>query len=185
MQIKAVRINLSIGWVKENFGDAGFSKILNAVSEEDQRILSSKFIPVTTWVSFDTYMHLLAAIVSELGSGDESILMRLSADCTKKELRGVYSIFIKLGSPEFIIKRAASMFEKYFSFGEVAVTNLGHKNIMLRFCGFEKQHRLIEVATFSFCKVALELTGGKNPDVKLVKSLADGTGYFELACTWS
>src|ERR1700740_2248703 len=77
----------------------------------------------------------------------------------ERQLRGIYKAFVKLGSPEFVIKRIAAVHETYFQGVPIEVRVRGQGKAVVRYAGFEKQHRIMGFAIIGFFKKALEISG--------------------------
>ena len=96
----------------------------------------------------------------------------------------VYRIFFKLGSPEFVIKRASQIFSMYHSSGHLQVAMLGPKKIRAVMEGFE-------TPVFEHCltiqwwiEKTLMLTGGKNVRVAHTRCRTKDDDACEYIASW-
>ena len=120
-----------------------------------------------------------------LGDGGFTLARKLGANGAEKNLKGIYKIFYRIGSPEFIIKRAAKVFATYYDKGEF--TTISNKDGEVRF-------RLTDFPDLSECWIeriagwmekTLELSGGKNPRaLAIIKHNDSGDVYCEFTATW-
>lgn len=60
---------------------------------------------------------------------------------------------------------------------------LGHGKAVIKYTGFEKQHRIMGSRLSDFS--ALELSGAKDVAVRFTTPIEAGRGYSELSITWS
>ena len=120
-----------------------------------------------------------------VAGGDKTILTRMGESHAERELTDIYSFFLKRGSPQFIISKAPRLFRTFFDFGEATVKLISQRNAVLTLKGFENHHWPLEFVSLGWCKKALQLSGAKNMQIKLAKSLRDGKGYFEIHTIWS
>ena len=101
------------------------------------------------------------------------------------ELRGIYKAFVKLGSPEFVIKRIAAVHATYFQGVPIEVQLQGHAKAVVRYTGFEKQHRIMGFAIMGFFKKALEISGANDVVLCFTVPIEEGKPFSELSISWS
>ena len=94
-------------------------------------------------------------------------------------------MFVRLGSPEFVIKRIAAVHATYFTGASVEVHMPDSRRAMIKYGGFEKQHRIMEYVIIGFFRKALEISGAENVETYFATPIEEGKGYAELAITWS
>ena len=56
----------------------------------------------------------LEADIRETAGGNEQELVKRAEAVIEKQLSGIYKMFIRLGSPEFVIRRIAAVHSTYF-----------------------------------------------------------------------
>jgi hypothetical protein len=185
MKIKGTGPRSHKAFVKKNFGDEGLDRVLRSLSEADRAVMGSTVILPSDWVDFEPYINFFHAVARELNNGDESIWFRMGEASAERELSGIYRIFLKLGSPGFIIKQTAAVFKQYYSEGVATSEVLGSNKVRLRITGFEPHHYPIESVIGGWGKKALELSGARDPRVKVISSLKSGGGVIEYEASWS
>lgn len=84
-----------------------------------------------------------------------------------------------------MIKRIAAVHATYFQGVPIDVKPLGNGQALIRYTGFEKQHRIMGFAIIGFFRKALEISGAKNVVVRFTTPIEEGKGYTELALSWS
>jgi hypothetical protein len=113
------------------------------------------------------------------------VLIKGSEEVIERQLRGIYKVFVKLGSPEFVLKRIAAVHATYFQGVDIKVEMMGPGNATIRYTGYEKQHRIIGFAIIGFFRKALEISGAKNVQAGFATPIEAGKGYAELAISWT
>jgi hypothetical protein len=98
--------------------------------------------------------------------------------------RGIYKAFVKLGSPEFVIKRIAAVHATYFQGVPIEVQLQGHGKAVVRYTGFEKQHRIMGFAIMGFFKKALEISGATDVVLCFTIPIEEGKAFSELSISW-
>jgi hypothetical protein len=120
-----------------------------------------------------------------LADGKEEMITRGSEVVIEKQLRGVYKAFVKFGSPEFVIKRIAAVHATYFQGVPIEVHLQGPGKALVRYTGFERQHRIMGFAIIGFFKKALEISGAKDVVLRFTVPIEEGKEFAELSISWS
>jgi hypothetical protein len=83
-----------------------------------------------------------------------------------------------------VLKKITAVHETYFSGVEVAVVSCDGRSAVLRYTGFERQHRVMEHALVGFYRKALEVSGATHVDVSFTRRIGDPAGHAELIVRW-
>ena len=98
MQVKGAALVSTIAYIKLKHGEEGFEKVLSKMSEEDREILSEPIMePI--WYPFRLYVNLTQKVDQVFGIGDLSLVREVGAFGADHDLKTIYKIFYKLGSP--------------------------------------------------------------------------------------
>jgi len=103
----------------------------------------------------------------------------------ERQLHGIYKAFVKLGSPEFVIKRIAAVHATYFQGVPIDVQLSGNGKALIKYTGFETQHRIMGFAIIGFFRKALEISGARDVVIYFLTPIEEGRGYAELSISWS
>jgi hypothetical protein len=184
VQIKGSAIQETINQIKRRSGEDAFQKILALLDEETRNVFKGE-IYSSSWYSLDFFTHFLELEIHVLADGNEEMVTRGSEAVIERQLRGIYKAFVKLGSPEFVIKRIAAVHATYFQGVPIEVNLLGNGKALIKYTGFERQHRIMGFAIIGFFKKALEISGAKDVVIHFSTPIEDGKGYSELSIHWS
>ena len=184
VQIKGSVIKETINQIKSRAGDDALRKILELLDEETRTICQGE-IYSSTWYPLDIFTRFLEVEIRVLADGREETVTRGSEVVIEKQLRGIYKAFVKLGSPEFVIKRIAAVHETYFQGVPIEVHLQGPGQAVVRYTGFEKQHRIMGFAIIGFFKKALEISGAKAVALCFNVPIEEGQPFAELSISWS
>ncbi len=184
VQIKGSAIKETINQIKTRSGEDAFQKILGLLDEETRKICEGEIF-ASTWYSLDLFTRFLEIEIRVLADGNEEMVTRGSEAVIERQLRGIYKAFVKLGSPEFVIKRIAAVHATYFQGVPIDVQLQGHGKALIKYTGFEKQHRIMGFAIIGFFKKALEISGAKDLVIYFATPIEEGKGYSELSISWS
>jgi hypothetical protein len=138
-----------------------------------------------SWYPLDVFTRFLEVEISVLADGKEVMVTRGSEVIIERQLRGIYKAFVKLGSPEFVIKRIAAVYATYFQGVPIEVQLQGHGKAVVRYSGFEKQRRIMGFAIIGFFKKALEISGAKDVVLRFTVPIEEGKAFSELSVSWS
>jgi len=184
VQIKGSAIKETIHQIKSRSGDEALEKIFGLLDEETRAICRGE-IYSSSWYPLDLFTRFLEVEIRVLAGGREEMITRGSEVVIEKQLRGIYKAFVKLGSPEFVIKRIAAVHETYFQGVPIEVHFEGPGKALVRYTGFEKQHRIMGFAIIGFFKKALEISGAKDVVLSFTTAIGEGKRFAELSIGWS
>jgi len=168
--------------VKERAGEQELSKIINILSEESRKVFESPIL-FSDWYPLDAFAEFLEVDVRETADGDREVLATRSEKVVESQLRGVYRIFVRLGSPRFVITRIAAVHQTYFKGVKIVPEVEGHA-ATIKYFGFQRQHNIIEDVIIGFFRKALEMSGAKRVDLKFTVPVAQAGPYSELTIIW-
>src|SRR5580704_12640119 len=184
VQIKGSAIKETIAQIKRRSGEAAFQKILGLLDEETRKIFEGKIFS-STWYPLDLFTRFLEIEIKVLADGNEQMVTRGSEAVIERQLRGIYKAFVKLGSPEFVIKRIAAVHATYFQGVPIDVKLEGNNRALVKYTGFQRQHRIMGFAIVGFFKKALEISGAKGVVIRFSVPIEEGKPYSELSIAWS
>jgi hypothetical protein len=183
VQIKGSAIKETIDQIRSRAGEAAFQKILGLLDDETRKICEGNIFS-SSWYPLDLFTRFLEIEIRVLADGKEEMVTRGSEAVIERQLRGIYKAFVKFGSPEFVIKRIAAVHATYFQ-GVPIEVELPEKNrALVKYTGFEKQHRIMGFAIVGFFKKALEISGAKDVVLYFPTPIEEGKGYSELSIAW-
>ncbi|HME13703.1 MAG TPA: hypothetical protein VKF79_12610 [Candidatus Acidoferrum sp.] len=183
VEIKGSVILDSITGIKKRDGAQAYEELV-ALLDEDTKRMFQGVISGSSWYSLELFLRFLAAEVNKSANGNEEVLVTRSEKVIERQLRGIYKVFVKLGSPEFLMKRIAAVHMTYFNGVAIEFTSLGPGKATIRYTGFEAKHRLIGLTIVGFFRKALDLSGATERDVRFTTRIEEAKGYADLAVSW-
>ena len=184
VQIKGATIREAVTQIKTHAGDQAFQKILGFLDEDTRKIFEGEII-ASTWYPLDNYARFLEVEILVLANGREEVVTRGAEAANERSLRGIYKAFVKVGSPEYVIERIAAVHATYFQGVPIEVQLQGHGKALIKYMGFQKQHRIMGFAIIGFFKKALELSGANDAVIYFTTPIEEGREYAELSIAWS
>ena len=179
MEAKGTAVEILPKFVVSRFGKEYLNRWMNLLSEEAREefskgIISYQWYPLKSVLVDPTLRlceHLYGSYQGALEVG------RFSAE---HALRGVYKLFVKLGSPEFVIKRASSILPTYYRPCAAEVVEVSKGRATVRITDFEEMHTIIELRIKGWMEKALEISGCDNINITISKSLTKNDPYTEF-----
>jgi uncharacterized protein (TIGR02265 family) len=177
VMIKGTALSSAQRYVREQHGEARWGEVLGALDADDRRTVEGGVL-VSAWYPFALFMRLVRAVETHLGGQVPRLHREMGRAAAEYGLTTLYKVFFKVGSPQFIISRAAKVWRTYNSSGEmtVPVSEPGHAVVEL--IGFEEPARELCERLPGFFERTVELSGGR--EVKLVHTKCVNRG--ETAC---
>jgi hypothetical protein len=182
MLVKGAVIKPTPRFVKERYG--AYYETWRAQLTVETRTVVDQGI-VSSWYPIERAMieptRVLCELVEEPADEVAWALGRFSADFA---LRGLFRIFVRLGSPAFIAKRASHLFSTYYDNAVLRVHSTGPRHATLYLLEFPEPNRLVERRIGGYMERAVEISGARYVQSTVVSSLAAGDERGEYHFTW-
>lgn len=182
-KIKGTSLIDTVKAVSARGGEGVLARIVAQLNGEARQIFEGPIHP-WDWYSLDAYADFLEANIRETANGNPEVLIGRSEKVIESQLRGVYRVFIKLGSPGYVVKRIASAHQTYFD-GIDIIPEVEDNRATIKYIGFKKRHRILEYTIVAFHRKALEISGAKQITVSFSVPISDDTPYSEVTITWA
>ena len=183
LHIKGTAVLDTMEAIKARAGKEELDRILACLDDEAKGAFRGPISP-SSWYSCDAFARFLEVDIRETAGGEERELIRRSEAVIEKQLSGIYKMFVKLGSPEFVIRRIAAVHSTYFDGVQIIPEMRGAKGATIQYVGFSRNHRIMGFAIIGFFKKALEISGAKKVDVHFTVPIEAGERFCELALSW-
>ncbi|HUI31174.1 MAG TPA: hypothetical protein VLX91_13260 [Candidatus Acidoferrales bacterium] len=185
VQVKGSAVSDAVKAVKNNFGEQAYNTILGMLKDETRAIFEKGSIMQVSWYSLDAFVEFLEMDLKVTAHGDEKELIKRSEAVIERELSGIYKLFVRLGSPGFVLNRIMTVHQTYFQGVNVEVSEQTAGRAVLRYTGFEKRHRIIGYSIIGFFRKALEISGAQDVRAEFTTAIEEGKGFCELVLWWS
>lgn len=182
-KVKGTAVNATYHFLIKNHGDKAWDQILAKLSRKDRSVLRGRIL-VGSWYPFETFVALLRTIDDTFGKGDNKLLVELGKFSAEDGLSTVYRFFYKVGSPNFIISRAAKVWSSYYDGGvmDVIKNEKGHAIIELSGWPTPRKEHCDRVKGWMYR--AIEMSGGRNIELKEVECKCEGDKVCRYVLNW-
>ena len=183
MEVKGSAISSTLNYVKINH-ESEYDSWFNSLEEDSQQILKS--ISNSKWYPMkEGLLNPTQKIIDRFFDNDNKGAYKVGYHSADTGLNGIYKLFIKLGSPNFIISKTAKVFGMYYKGAKMEVISSTSESVILDITHFPEYSIIIEQRVIGWIEKALEITGCKNIKTSLVKSLAKNDDSTELFIVWN
>jgi hypothetical protein len=184
VEVKGTAVNVTLDYVKKRHGDAGLKRWLDSLSPRARDIFSS-VIYSNVWFPLEPAFLEPTMKACELFHGGKAAgaveIGRFSAD---RALRGIYKFFVKLGSPEWLLDRASTVFATYYRPCRMVAVSRGPRSAELRVMNFPDLSGLVEARIQGWIARSLEISGCLDVRVAVAASQTMGESFTEFAVEW-
>ena len=184
LHIKGTAVLDTMEAIKARAGKVELDKIISHLDPETREIFQRPISP-SSWYSCDAFSRFLEADIRETAGGNEQELVKRAEAVIEKQLSGIYKMFVRLGSPEFVIRRIAAVHSTYFDGVQIIPEMKGPNAATIQYVGFSRKHRIMGFAILGSFRKALEISGAKKVDVHFTVPIEAGEHFCELALTWN
>jgi hypothetical protein len=149
--VKGSIVRDAVSAIKDTYGEDEFNRIVGLLNPDDQTALKGTILP-SSWLPLEVVVNLLETELKEFYHNDKSQIMKRSELITEKHLNGIYSVFVRFGTPAFVLTRLARVNETYFKGVTVEPKIVGPGCFTCTYCGMEKRHEILEPVIMAFIK---------------------------------
>ncbi len=184
LQVKGSILKGAVETTKEIYGEKEYDRLVNLIDKKERGIFQN---PISTsgWYSLDAYTQFLDVVLREKLGGNPMALIKSTGKVTEKHLRGIYSAFVKKGSPEFLMEKISALHALLLRGVTIESSIIAPGKFKIRYVGFEKKHAVYEHSLIGFYHKAAEVYGAKNVKVEFITRISEAKGYAEIVITWN
>jgi hypothetical protein len=134
-ELRAVGFNAWVRELRQIAAPDRFADLVTALPAPTAALVDRPPAP-DEWLSYSHPFALVHLAHERLFHGDERITSNVSRRIVGQDLRGLYRVFVRLTSPEFVIDRAARLWPTYWrNNGTVRVEPVNGEHVRVRFEG--------------------------------------------------
>jgi uncharacterized protein (TIGR02265 family) len=183
MQIKGLILHARVEFVQEHFGGEAWSRVLESMSDEDQRILGD-IIVTAKWYPFEVGERLDKAIVDVLGGSDPHIFEDIGAKSARRSLLKVHKSFLTPGEPQAFMRKADMIYKFYYDTGHREYMETGPDSGVISTYEAETFSVADCLTVLGWYKEALRMCGAKNVQAVEEECRAKGGTCCRYRFSW-
>lgn len=172
-------------FVQKRFGDDAVQRWLTRLTPEAREVYSNPIMASMWYPLISTIAEPTEAICDLFYGGDVKGAWESGRFSAEEALKGIYKIFVIVGTPQTILKKGATAMAMLYRPSEIQVVDLTDKQGTLRITKFPKPHRIIDARIGGFVEQSLIICGCKNLKVIPGRLMTKGDPCSEYLVTWS
>jgi hypothetical protein len=174
-------------FVRSEVGEPGWSSLLAALSPEDARLLGDLVI-AGAWRPVGVWNRAVDSFLNGRFSEPHLEMAKLAKLVAERDLTTLFKVVLKMRSPEFVLNRSPSLYNRYFSEGQFHAQPVGprHWRASLTVPAGENEGPGLFSCNIGICtwlSHALELSGVR-PHVTHPKCRFAGSASCEYDLVW-
>lgn len=185
MDVKGSVLQSVPKFVHQKFGDAGLNRWMESLDKPAKDIYSQPIMP-SSWYAVTPFLARPTQNLCDLFFGGDARGAwesgRFSAD---DGLRGIYRAFVMLGTPRFIVKKAATILPTFYKPSVLEVADLEERSVKVRITLFPEPHPLLDARIGGWMEQGLVLCGARNVKVALSRLMTKGDPLSEYLVSWT
>ena len=157
-QVKGSMLVARLQYVRERHGAAAQERLLASLPAPDEAFLRGSLLP-HGWAPYETFVSMSVAIDQMFGRGDMALCYELGRHAAGVNLPTLYKIFYRLGTPLFVFRKAARLWEVHYDSGRLIPIQEGPTTVRLRICDFADPHEAHCLSVKGWAARSVELSG--------------------------
>lgn len=185
MEVKGTAVKSIKDFVESKY-KAQYNNWIQTMPESSQTIMNNAIFANNWYPMKDAAVEPTKAIAKMFYNNDiKKAALEAGHFSAEVGLKGVYKIFVRIASPNYIMERAGRVFTSYYSPSDIKVLNKHDNGLTLHITKFPEPEEVIEYRIAGWCERALEFTNCKNVKANITKSLRNGDALTEIVITWN
>jgi hypothetical protein len=120
MRAKGAAILTRLQYLHQQASPVTAAAVLGSLPEAYQALFTQG-IRVDVWYPMLLLDQLSVAMDRALGRGDGQLFITLGRYSAEQVYQGIFRMFFKLGSPEFVLKQANHLYRQYYDSGQLQI----------------------------------------------------------------
>jgi hypothetical protein len=182
-QVKGSALASRVLWTQLEHGEQGLQRLLAQCSPELRGSLELG-VNKAKWYPFEQFVELNLTLDRLFGSGDLGLIKELGRYGADANLKTIYRLFYKVGTPMWILGRAVRLWSAHYDSGYAEVATRGPKAAILRIRGFDTPHQAHCLSVLGWCERSIELSGGKRAVTSEPQCRTRGDELCQMEIVW-
>jgi hypothetical protein len=171
-------------FIRKKFGDNKLDNWLEALSPNVKKVYSSP-IKTTEWLPIKEMIIETTSVLCDMFY-DKSLIGAWESGRFSAEygLKGIKIILAKILTPQVLITKGSTILSSYYRPSQLEIVDDAKNMVIIHITDFADIDRIIEYRIAGWIQNSGEISGAKDVDVKITKSLTKGDLYTEYFVTW-
>ncbi|MCP4674072.1 MAG: hypothetical protein GY854_00830 [Deltaproteobacteria bacterium] len=184
LEIKGAAARSIPEFVRQRFGEDAFNEWLGSLPAASAELMMGNIMASSWYPVEDAFVVPTAEIVEKFFGGNIEGAWELGRFNADLALKGVYKIFVRIGSPKWVLSRSSSLMTAFYRPARCETVGFGNNQGRLCIYDFADKSGLLEHRIGGFIQRAVEISGASKVEVVIEKSIAAGSDFIEYIASW-
>lgn len=184
VKVKGTALNSTLRYVADHFGPDAVEAVTAGLPAGERDAIRNGVL-VSQWYRFGAMAEIMRETRRLHGAKTPDLYRDMGRASADYALTTIYKIFFKVGSPQFIITRAASVYGNYYSAGSATVIDSGRGYATLALRDFPEPSEEYCHRVWGWVLRMLELSGASQVVCKHDVCVLKGDKECRIDGTWS
>jgi hypothetical protein len=180
-EVKWIGVGAFVDAARLRLGEPAWGELVAKLPQDTRDLLAAPPAPIA-WIDAQHLFVIQDALVEQANSRHD-VLREISRVQVDQHLRGIYRVFVRLASPEFIAERAATLYKTYWrNNGTLRVERSGPKSFDVIYDELPQVRPSWVSAQLGAIQAGLEVSGLSGVRVSVVQTFEHGV---RARASWS
>lgn len=183
MQVKGIAVRSTPLFVRQRFAGR-LPAWLDALPPASRAVMEGRIATDGWYPLNDAFVAPTRAVCDLFFQGSRDGAWQIGRFSADYALWGLLRLFVRIGSPHFLIRRAGQVFSAYYRPSEIVVDSAAPTTAIVRITRFPQPEELVELRIGGWMERALEISGCSGVQLVIRKSLTRGDPATEFEAGW-
>lgn len=185
MYVKGAALAAIPIFIRQKFGENGYIQWIGELKPGAQEVYREGIVEKKWYPLNETLNEPLQRMCDMFYNGSLHGAVESGKFSADQGLKGLLKLFVRIGSPSFIVSQAGNILPTYYNPCEMRTIKNSSKSATVQATKFPEMNELIEARIAGWIQRALEMHGCKNVNIEITKSLTSGAEYTEYLINWA
>lgn len=164
LQVRGAALYARKRWVLTHHGQQGLDEITAQLGAYGRMLMRSE-VDKQAWYNYPLFIELGEVLDRTYGAGDLALNIELGRWGAKLNTPNIFRMFIKLGSPAWIMGKSAELWREHFTEGTMTVSHAKEERggvAVAEITEWPVPHLALSYAVLGFSIAAIEMSGASN-----------------------
>ena len=183
-KVKGAAILARRTFVSDEYGEGAWTRILEALPEEDREVLQGTIL-ASTWHPFELNDRIDSAIVTVLGEGSREIFERIGRASARQNLSGPHRAFAARRDPAWFLSATDRIYGFYYDTGHRTYESTGSNSGVITTFDADTFSATDCLTVIGWYKEALVMCGATSVEMTEEACRSDGSPACRYLISWT
>ncbi len=183
-EVKGTLLGARARYVREEYGDAALEELKQAVAPEAREYLDKAPLPFA-WYPLSLLVEIDRQIALGPMQGDLDKMQIFGDRIARYDLKTIYKVLFKLGTPGFVLKRIGTVYGMYLKGGSAHTEVLGDHEARVSYRNAYYPYYLCKYGMSGWLSASVDLSGGRNIRIEHERCVHSGDAGCAWRISWS